>query len=297
MAKVVVEEVLGRAWIRYTTGKVAKRRLNMGKDMESADVADIRGRDNREMIEVHESLGTQTTPSLTISQRVLLAAHVQTSPDVQNPFNLENFSMGRRQRPDEYRNADQGQGAHTVPPQSGGFPQPPNERFESDVRAAAQGPWTGQQGWRMGQVPGRTDGPMRGMNYPVYGYEGMMQMGPGGVPITRYREKLPQVKSDSVSLAADVIYTVERAEARVKEHTVSSVYSALERALPPDIVRRFNRGGRLSLEQLCDKLRQVYNSPMLLYEEGRKIEMFRVDNKDSMVDDIMNYIYKVGTTT
>ena len=105
------------------------------------------------------------------------------------------------------------------------------------------------------------------------------------------------MKSDSVSLAADVIYTVERAEALVKEHTVSSVYSALERALQPDIVRRFNRGGRLSLEQLCDKLRQVYNSPMLLYEEGRKIEMFRVDNKDSMVDDIMNYIYKVGTTT
>ena len=147
-----------------------------------------------------------------------------------------------------------------------------------------RGPWASQGGWGMGQGGSGSD---------VLGNRPDAQSNENVIQVSRFKEKLPTVKSVSPTFAADVVYTVERAESLGKKYSHDSVFSALERALPPSIIRRHNRAGDMSLMQICTKLKEVYNSPLLLYDEARVLEMVRLDNKENLAEDIMSFVHKV----
>ena len=57
----------------------------------------------------------------------------------------------------------------------------------------------------------------------------------------------------------------------------TTAISALETALPPEILQVTNPQGVAKLEEICRNLEEEFNSPMLLYDDANKLRDYAID--------------------
>ena len=111
--------------------------------------------------------------------------------------------------------------------------------------------------------------------------------------LVEFRGKLPKVEEDRDDLNVAIMYVVARAKDLLRNYSEQSVLSALEYCLPLSVTRRHNRSGSSNVTEFLQSLSISYNSVQLLEDEARKLENHKIQDRSSLMEEIVKFLEKV----
>ena len=88
------------------------------------------------------------------------------------------------------------------------------------------------------------------------------------------------------------MYLVTRVTEMKEQYEESTLLTALEAALPAEVIKVALPEGKSDLNEICLNLKEDLNAPLLLYDEAEKINQWGVINED-IQKGIMSFLRRV----
>lgn len=109
-----------------------------------------------------------------------------------------------------------------------------------------------------------------------------------------FRGQLPKVSSSGAVECEEIIQLVEAVEYYRQGYTDGALKVAIKNSVKATVISRLDPGGKLTLDELLEKFKNIYNSPQRLMEDKNRVENFRFKRGGDRVEQVQQYMDLVG---
>ena len=113
--------------------------------------------------------------------------------------------------------------------------------------------------------------------------------------LPRFKSSFQKISLNESGVAAKILFLYNTVKAMQKNYEEQSLLRAFQAAIPYEILMSLNPSGTCSLETILGNVKEKYNSPLLLEQEEKGIESFRISKTGSLTDELMRFIQKVDS--